>query len=120
MITFFIAGDVTFSTSDQDTFLLLDATDAADLMRWLGYPCEGGSPFGTLPVSDLKARCRRRLWPIPRNTDPALESRRRVGHSGAVLDTQKAREAGFLRKQTQRLLALAERASEPNAMILFG
>jgi hypothetical protein len=61
---------------------------------------------GTLRARDLAARCRRRLWPEPRNIDPAIPS----SVDGIMIEA--GRPAGYLRDRTARLLAIAEDAPE--------
>lgn len=68
------------------TFWLF-APGALELLAWVGLPRES---FGAHDARDVAARCRRRLWPIPRN------------HDGS----------GLLRHRTQMLLVLAEAAGD--------
>jgi len=61
------------------------------LLEWLGL---GRPDFGALAARELAPRCRRRLWGVARNADPAL------------------------RVRTSELPAVAETAGE--GMVLFG
>ncbi len=70
-------------------FLVRD--DALDLLQWLGLE---RPEFGAVRRSELAALCRRRLWPMPRNVDPAVPNRR---------------PAGALRAATADMLAFVER-----------
>jgi hypothetical protein len=75
--------------------------NAVDLLQWLGLE---PTPTGSIAPSELAARCRRRLWPEPRNLDPGVP-----GHvEGRV--TFCGRAEGYLRQRTRELLRLAERA----------
>jgi hypothetical protein len=99
--------------------------NAADLLAWLGLPVE---PGGEAPARDVAARCRRRLWDIPENHDPALpgsdsgegtlsvvepdgSTRVARGTRGPRVITF-ARREGYLRERTQQLLVLAEAAGD--------
>ena len=62
--------------------------------------------FGAIDVRDLAARCRRRLWPMPRNVDPASASPRRA--------------AGTLRAMTVHLLALCDARRSADGFVVFG
>jgi hypothetical protein len=81
--------------------LVVSRREGLELLDWLGL---GRPEFGAIDANDLAPRCRRRLWPIPRN----------------------GRED--LRARTQVLLALAEAAaaSSPTsggrkeAVVMFG
>lgn len=91
--------------------LQLSNANAADLLGWLGISSPS-EPIGSHPAADLAALCRRRLWDEARNHDQALPSTDEggpgTGHCRAVFV---GRDAGYLRRQTTRLLALAERAA---------
>ena len=99
-VTFSIGNRV--STELDDAWINLCNQNAADLLRSLGLPAD--DLYGQLPASELAARCRRRLWPEPRNLDPALpdESADRYHRFG--------RPCGYLRQRTAELLRLAELA----------
>jgi hypothetical protein len=73
--------------------LLVPRAEALDLLDWLGL---GRPEFGAIDARELAPRCRRRLWPLPRNLDPAKAGRPR----------------GTLRQRTAQLLAVAEEAGE--------
>lgn len=79
--------------------LLLPRAEALDLLAWLGL---GRPEFGAIEARELLPRCRRRLWPLPRNLDAA----------------QGERPRGTLRMRTAQLLALAEEAGD--RAITFG
>jgi hypothetical protein len=118
LIRFIVAGDVEYCEERPETFVQLREEDAADLLRWLWLDA---SDFGFLEAVDLAARCRRRLWPIARNFDPALPSQGQSTANGNVRLVTFTREAGFLRAHTEQLLKLAERAQRPrgSGQILF-
>jgi hypothetical protein len=61
------------------------------LLEWLGL---GRPDFGAIAARELAPRCRRRLWSVARNDDPAL------------------------RRFTSQLLSVAESAGE--GVVLFG
>lgn len=76
----------------------LTREDGLDLLEWLGL---GRPEFGAIETRELLPRCRRRLWPEPRNTDP--EKHRLMGTRG---DTRwDVRPAGTLRLHTELLVA---------------
>jgi hypothetical protein len=78
----------------------LGRDDALDLLQWLGLE---RPEFGAVRRSELAALCRRRLWPIARNVDPAVPNRR---------------PAGTLRAATADMLAFVERFDAPH--VTFG
>ncbi len=109
IIKFIIAGDLDFHLDRPETFMDLSEVDAFALLRWLDLePAE----YGYLVIQDLKARCRRRLWPEPRNFDPAIPASSEHAVGGRLRVVVAGRPAGFLRTKTAQLLALAERAPE--------
>lgn len=55
--------------------LVLSRREGLDLLDWLGL---GRPEFGAIDPSELMPRCRRRLWPIPRNEQPELRARTEV------------------------------------------
>ncbi len=80
-----------FRTRDHGLLIFeLERSDALDLLEWLGL---GRREFGAIEPSELLALCRRRLWPEPRNYDPAKTSPRGT------------RPAGMLRAHTELLAA---------------
>lgn len=79
--------------------LTLPRSEGLDLLEWLGL---GRPEFGALSGLELAPLCRRRLWPMPRNLDPARGERPR----------------GTLRMRTAQLLALAEQAG--TRAVMFG
>lgn len=109
-------GDIEYNLGRPETFVEMYEQDAMDLLEWLGFPSRN---FGFLPSSDLKAKCKRRLWDEARNHDPAVTKPNPVKAlypswtSMAVPQTKTIlRPAGFLRARTQELLKLAERAGD--------
>lgn len=115
MIRFIVAGDVEYCEDRPETYVQLREEDSADLLRWLWLDA---TDFGFLEAADLAARCRRRLWPIARNFDPAISNQTQSTVNGNVRLVAPRREAGFLRAHTERLLKLAERAGK-TGQILF-
>jgi hypothetical protein len=81
----------------------LPRDDGLDLLEWLGL---GRPEFGAIDSRSLLPKCRRRLWPEPRNLDPPKICSRGL------------RPAGTLRVQTE-LLAIAL-SSIAGAMLRFG
>ncbi len=121
----FWSDEVRRDSETGQGFINLSNTNAADLLSWLGLPVE---PGGEAPARDVAARCRRRLWPIQENHDPALPgsdtatstlgvveqdrtTRLVRGTSGPRVITFPRRE-GYLRQRTEQLLALAEDARD--------
>lgn len=108
-VTFSIAG--THRRDEEDHLSLnLNNRNAADLLAWLGLPAI--DLWGEVPATDLAARCRRRLWPEPRNHDPGLPD----GEDGRVFTC--GRPPGYLRERTQQLLELCELAGD--GVITYG
>jgi hypothetical protein len=112
VIRFMIAGDLEYSEERPETFVQVSESNCFDLLKWLWME---PSDFGYVAAPDLAARCRRRMWPIARNYDPALPPRGE--RSGNVRLVVAGREAGYLRARTEELLKLAERAG-PEGQIL--
>jgi hypothetical protein len=110
-----IAGDVEYSEDRPDTYVQLTEFNAIDLLKWLGLD---PTTFGFVEARDLAARCRRRLWPISRNFDPAIQHREEITPGGYVRLIVCGREEGFLHARTEELLRLAERA-EPVGEIMY-
>ncbi len=79
--------------------LVLPRAEGLDLLEWLGL---GRPEFGAMKGAELAPLCRRRLWPMPRNLDPAKGGRPR----------------GTLRARTAQLLGVAEEAGD--RPIMFG
>ena len=101
-ITFQIEG-LRPDYEDASTFINLANSNAFDLLTWLMLPAE---PCGAVNARELAARCRRRLWDVERNHDPA----RPCSEEGNFIDC--GRRAGYLRERTAELLRLSERAAE--------
>lgn len=56
-----------FAVPGRAPALALPRPCALDLLEWLGL---GRPEFGAIEVGELLPRCRRRLWPGPRNAGP--------------------------------------------------
>ena len=82
-----------FALEGRESTLVLELRreDGLDLLEWLGLD---RPEFGRIAVSTLAALCRRRLWPMARNLDPACG----------------VRAEGALRELTQRLLVALDGA----------
>lgn len=87
--------------------------NALDVLRWLGLTSDA---IGDVSARELAARCQRRLWNEARNHDPALAADERLaalgGAAGGAQVVMQDRRPGYLRHQTERLLALAEAAGD--------
>lgn len=81
---------------------------AVELLRWLGYEVDPQDLCGLLPPADLRRRCLRRLADTPANVAGDLP-RAAIRRGNFILA---GRDAGYLRRRTQELLALAERADD--------
>lgn len=103
---------VTFSvTGVPDRDLNLSQLNAIDLLRWLGFELRGMEDlYGSMSVTEMAARCRRRLWDVPRNYDPELPGS--CESSGGARLLFAGRPAGYLRRRTTELLELLEAAPE--------
>ena len=88
---------------DASTYVNLANGNAFDLLAWLALPVE---PCGHISGRELAARCRRRLWDVERNHDPALPSY----EDGTFIHC--GRRPGYLRERTEELLRLAEKAGD--------
>jgi hypothetical protein len=112
-VTFSVRGEPVDFESGAG-FINLANANARDLLGWLGY--EPHPLWGELAARELAARCRRRLWDVARNQDPA-----RPGFTGrGVLGCRcivGGRDGGYLRERTVRLLAMADRAGEDGAIV---
>jgi hypothetical protein len=97
---------------DQTTYLNPSNANGRDLLRWLGYDelADMDQPYGELVASELAARCRRRLWPEARNSDPGREGGEVPGLSARVIDC--GRRPGYLEEKVEQLLHLAEKAGD--------
>ena len=107
-ITFNVEGERP-DLDRPETYLNVNNVNGAELLRWLGL---SGEPYGEVSASELEARCRRRLWPEPRNADtgrPAqvFDARNRI-HIGG-------RRAGYLPEKAEELVKLCERAKARGA-----
>jgi hypothetical protein len=92
---------------DSTTHLNLANLNAAELLLWLDINPD--DLIGEIAAKELAARCRRRLWDVARNHDPAREQRVDV-QPGRATAIWCGRRPGYLREKTAELLALAERA----------
>jgi hypothetical protein len=101
-VTFAIGNRV--STNLDDPWITLSNQNAADLLLWLGLPAN--YLVGEVLARELAARCRRRLWPEPRNMDGEVppEFCSRFYSFG--------RPIGYLRQRAAELLHLAELAGD--------
>jgi hypothetical protein len=99
-VTFSIEGQRP-DYDDPSTFVNLSNVNAADLLEWLALPRD---LWGQIDARELAARCRRRLWDVPRNHDPG----RAPIVQGRLVTC--GRFAGYLRERTADILRLAERA----------
>ena len=99
-VTFHIEGQRP-DYDDPSTYLNLANDNAFELLDWLALP---RVPCGELDAHDLAVRCRRRLWDVARNHDPARDER----VDGRLITC--ARRADYLRERTGDLLRLAEKA----------
>jgi hypothetical protein len=84
---------------DRVLVMELPRENALDLLEWLGL---GRPEFGAVETRMLLPLCRRRLWPEPRNVDPARSTR----------------PAGTLRLQTELLATLV--SSIDDSILRFG
>jgi hypothetical protein len=107
-------------TDVEPNYLDFSTSNAADLLRWLGYELdpEDGDVSGFLAPGDLRARCERRMRETPENFAEDLpkaswtgRGRDPMGLPGARVITC-GRRAGYLRERTAELLALAVRAGD--------
>src|SRR5258708_144458 len=99
-VTFHIEGQGP-DYDDPSTYLNLANDNASELLEWLALPrvlC------GEFDAHELAVRCRRRLWDVARNHDPARAER----VDGRLITC--ARGADYLRERTADLLRLAENA----------
>jgi hypothetical protein len=90
-IRFSPAGVLLPDVASSASILEIPRPEGLALLEWLGL---GRPDFGAIAARELAPRCRRRLWSVERNADPAL------------------------RVRTTELLAVAETAGE--GMVLFG
>ena len=76
----------------QAVVLDVPRQDGLDLLAWLGLD---QPEFGRMAARALAPLCRRRLWPMARNVDPAQPG---------IRGTSRPRAPGTLRAYTQQLL----------------
>lgn len=114
VVKFVVMADVELSDDKPETYVAVSEANAIDLLEWLWYP---GNVFGCLEAAEVMARCKRRLWPLARNMDPAVPGREEVGRGGNVRLLVLGREAGFLHSKTEELLKLAERAGPAGSLL---
>lgn len=84
--------------------------NASDLLWWL-MSLSDDPLCGGMPAKEVAALCRRRLWPEERNVDPGFEDVITTMPGGVTL-IDCGRDAGYLHGLTERLLRLAEHASD--------
>jgi hypothetical protein len=92
---------------NPEAYLNVSNANAKELLDWLDIYRTDNGLIGDIPAKTLAAKCRRRLWPEPRNLDPFKPGKhtKRPGH-GAVIEMP--REEGYLQGRTKRLLELCE------------
>ena len=108
-ITFNVEGERP-DLDRPETYLNVNNMNGAELLRWLGL---SGEPYGEVSTSDLEARCRRRLWPEPRNADTGRSAEEPEEHRGRVHIG--GRRAGYLPEKAEELVKLCERAKARGA-----
>lgn len=114
-VTFSIRGE-----KDDDLYLNMSNVNARDLLAWLGYT-DRVDLLGELDPRDLEARCKRRLWPERRNTDPSRPAKAYGGvGTGMCRVVECGREEGYLRTRTEQLLRLAQLAVHQQRIIVYG
>lgn len=89
-------------------------TNARALLEWLDLEefNEDGL-IGEVRATELVARCQRRLWDEPRNTDPAVPTVESGGPgTGQCKMIEGGREEGYLRQKTEGLMFIAKCAGE--------
>ena len=87
--------------------------NALELLSWLGVA--NIDYCGAVGARELAAHCRRRLWDESRNHDPAQSGQERAELLGVELSPRVIicdRRPGYLREQTERILAIAEKAGD--------
>jgi hypothetical protein len=99
----FAAQSVLVDEDDSSSYLNISNVNARELLTWLGLSPDDDLD-GECAVLDLAARCRRRLWPIPRNEDAGVPSAEFGGNGTGECRTVDLPET------TARLLELCERA----------
>lgn len=89
--------------------------NAAELFEWVGITA-GLWDAEPMRADELAPLCRRRLWDVERNHDPA----RSETQYGRVITC--ARPAGYLRQRTEELLQACETALklDKHALIYWG
>ena len=107
-VTFTISGERA-DYEDPSTFINVGNANAADLLRWLGYECDGLDMVGAFAPGDLRARCLRRL-DVSRFENVTDDLPRGSFTDGRF--TSVGRDLGYLKGRTLELLALAERAGD--------
>lgn len=99
-----------FSCEVCDAEINMNNSNALDLVRWLGLPAE---ICGNVPARELAPVLRRRLWDESRNVDPAIGGEVSGGPgTGQCQAIFPGREAGYLRRRCEQLLAVCERAGD--------
>lgn len=110
-VDFYIAT----ATEFHATGLNMGNVNAADLLGWLDFDPDPWSGE-RVKASELAARCRRRLWDVARNHDPAL----------APVDEGRyhfmGRRPDYLREKAGELLKICERALQlsEDALVYWG
>jgi hypothetical protein len=106
-----------FDVENPSSYLNVNNRNAADLLRWLDLPFTEEDIYGEISATELAAKCRRRLWPEPRNDDPGLDGSdtKRPGKCRIV---ECGRDPGYLKGRTEVLLKLCEKAG-PGGVICW-
>lgn len=117
-VDFHIQGTNVDPEAPQDHSLHINLcnANARELLDWLEIEHDPDL-FGQIKGTELAVKCRRRLWDVPRNHDPAKEGEI-IETPGKATFINCGRDVDYLRYRTQWLLAMAERAGE--RMVHFG
>jgi hypothetical protein len=105
-------------------------TNAYALLEWLGLNPDPWGQANSCNPSDFAARCRRRLWPEPRNEDPGrpplVDGQEMSGDEITVAKLECARvidcgrQPGYLQARVAQLLVLAEEAIRLKSNVVWG
>jgi hypothetical protein len=108
---FYVLGDHDWSPKPgyEHTHVCLCKQDAIALLEWLGF---APNLRGLYPLSEVRARCRRRLWDVPRNYDEGT-----IIYETQADGSERAlyyRRPHSLRAITQQLLTMVESRMLPD------
>lgn len=81
-------------------FMNLSNFNAADFLRWLDLYTPRLT--GVIKASEIVARCKRRLWPEARNSDPGTET---VQKDKLILY---GRPEGYMQEKCEQMIRLCE------------